>query len=433
MAKAINSNLKLDLIYSDEDKIDEKGNRSDPHFKPDYSPDLLLSTNYISHFGVYRKAIVDEIGGFRVGYEGSQDYDLVLRFVEKTTPDRIWHIAKVLYHWRTLATSTASSGGAKSYASDAGLRALQSAMERRGIEAEVTSAGPNGIYCVHYAIKNNDLVSVIIPTKDGYDNIERCVSSIIKKTDYPNFEIIIADNGSINSHMWDLYARFEKQLGDRFRVEEIDIPFNFSRINNLAAEKANGKYLLFLNDDTEVISRSWMTRMVSFAQLKRIGVVGAKLYYPTETIQHAGIVLGLGGAAGHIQVGFPRGYVGYFGRLIENVNYYAVTAACCMVKAEDFKTVGGFDESLAVAYNDVDFCIRVHDQLKKDILWTHEVELYHYESVTRGYDVESKAKKARLDNESAKFHAKYPTIVDNDPYYNPNLSRTSGNYWVREK
>lgn len=433
VAKAINSNLKLDLIYSDEDKIDEKGNRSDPHFKPDYSPDLLLSTNYISHFGVYRKAIVDEIGGFRVGYEGSQDYDLVLRFVEKTTPDRIWHIAKVLYHWRTLATSTASSGGAKSYASDAGLRALQSAMKRRGIEAEVTSAGPNGIYCVHYAIKNNDLVSVIIPTKDGYDNIERCVSSIIKKTDYPNFEIIIADNGSTNSHMWDLYARFEKQLGDRFRVEEIDIPFNFSRINNLAAEKANGKYLLFLNDDTEVISRSWMTRMVSFAQLKRIGVVGAKLYYPTETIQHAGIVLGLGGAAGHIQVGFPRGYVGYFGRLIENVNYYAVTAACCMVKAEDFKTVGGFDESLAVAYNDVDFCIRVHDQLKKDILWTHEVELYHYESVTRGYDVESKAKKARLDNESAKFHAKYPTIVDNDPYYNPNLSRTSGNYWVREK
>ena len=392
-----------------------------------------MSTNYISHFGVYRKSIVDEIGGFRVGYEGSQDYDLVLRFVEKTTPDHIQHIAKVLYHWRTLATSTASSGGAKSYTSDAGLRALQSAVERRGIQAEVVSAGPNGIYNVHYDVSGDELVSVIIPTKNGYDNIERCVSSIIDKTDYPNYEIIIADNGSDNPHMQDLYQRFAKKLGDRFRVEEIDIPFNFSRINNIAAQKASGRYLLFLNDDTEVISPSWMTRMVSFAQLDRIGVVGAKLYYPTETIQHAGIVLGLGGAAGHIQVGFPRGDFGYFGRLIESVNYSAVTAACCMVKADDFRAVHGFDEALAVAYNDVDLCIRIHEQLGRDIVWAHEVELYHYESVTRGYDIESKKKKARLDQESAKFRKKYAEIVDNDPYYNPNLSRTSGNYWVREK
>ena len=357
----------------------------------------------------------------------------MLRFVEKTTPDHIQHIAKVLYHWRTLATSTASSGGAKSYTSDAGLRALQSAVDRRGIQAEVVSAGPNGIYNVHYDVSGDELVSVIIPTKNGYDNIERCVSSIIDKTDYPNYEIIIADNGSDNPHMQDLYQRFAKKLGDRFRVEEIDIPFNFSRINNIAAQKASGRYLLFLNDDTEVISPSWMTRMVSFAQLDRIGVVGAKLYYPTETIQHAGIVLGLGGAAGHIQVGFPRGDFGYFGRLVESVNYSAVTAACCMVKADDFRAVHGFDEALAVAYNDVDLCIRIHEQLGRDIVWAHEAELYHYESVTRGYDIESKKKKARLDRESAKFRKKYAEIVDNDPYYNPNLSRTSGNYWVREK
>lgn len=433
VVKTLNEHPDTDLIYSDEDKEDEEGNRFDPHFKPNYSPDLLMSTNYISHFGVYRKSIVDEIGGFRVGYEGSQDYDLVLRFVEKTTPDHIQHIAKVLYHWRTLATSTASSGGAKSYTSDAGLRALQSAVDRRGIQAEVVSAGPNGIYNVHYDVSGDELVSVIIPTKNGYDNIERCVSSIIDKTDYPNYEIIIADNGSDNPHMQDLYQRFAKKLGDRFRVEEIDIPFNFSRINNIAAQKASGRYLLFLNDDTEVISPSWMTRMVSFAQLDRIGVVGAKLYYPTETIQHAGIVLGLGGAAGHIQVGFPRGDFGYFGRLVESVNYSAVTAACCMVKADDFRAVHGFDEALAVAYNDVDLCIRIHEQLGRDIVWAHEAELYHYESVTRGYDIESKKKKARLDRESAKFRKKYAEIVDNDPYYNPNLSRTSGNYWVREK
>lgn len=433
VVRTLNEHPHTDLVYSDEDKEDEEDNRFDPHFKPDYSPDLLLSTNYISHFGVYRKSIVDKIGGFRVGYEGSQDYDLVLRFVEQTSPSRIRHIAKVLYHWRTLATSTASSGGAKSYTSDAGLRALQSAMGRRGIDADVVSAGPSGIYNVHYGIADSALVSVIIPTKNGYDNIERCVGSIIEKTDYINYEIIVADNGSTNPHMQDLYNRYTEQLGNRFRVKEIDIPFNFSRINNIAAQQAKGKYLLFLNDDTEVISPQWMTRMVSFAQQDRVGVVGAKLYYPTETIQHAGIVLGLGGAAGHIQVGFPRTYLGYFGRLIENVNYYAVTAACCMVKAADFHAVGGFDEDLAVAYNDVDLCIRIHDQLGRDNVWAHEVELYHYESITRGYDTASKKKKARLDKESAKFCRRYAAIVDNDPYYNPNLSRTSGNYWVRER
>ncbi|MBT1173514.1 glycosyltransferase family 2 protein [Bifidobacterium sp. MA2] len=432
VVKALNENPETDLIYSDEDKEDEEGNRFDPHFKPNYSPDLLLSTNYISHFGVYRKSIVDEIGGFRVGYEGSQDYDLVLRFVEKTEPSRIRHIAKVLYHWRTLATSTASGAGAKSYASDAGLKALQSAMERRGVDAEVVSAGPNGIYNVHYAIADPELVSVIIPTKNGYDNIERCVTSIIEKTEYKNYEIVIADNGSTNPHMFELYKRYEQQLGDRFRVEEIDIPFNFSRINNLAAQKAKGKYLLFLNDDTEVISPEWMTRMVSFAQLDRVGVVGAKLYYPTETIQHAGIVLGLGGAAGHIQVGFPRTYLGYFGRLIENVNYSAVTAACCMVKAADFHAVNGFDEDLAVAYNDVDLCLRIGRDLGRDIVWAHEVELYHYESVTRGYDIKSQKKKERLEQEADKMRKKYPALIENDPYYNPNLSRTSGNYWVRK-
>lgn len=432
VVKRLNAKPETDLVYSDEDKVDEQGYRFDPHFKPDYEPDLLLSTNYISHLGVYRRSIVNKIGGFRTGYEGSQDYDMLLRFIEQTESSRVQHIAKVLYHWRTLPTSTASSSGAKDYASEAGVRALRSAMGRREIDAEVVSEGPSGIYDVHYGIDSSALVSVIIPTKDGYDNIERCMDSLIGKTQYPSYEVLIADNGSRNPAMKKLYARYKERLGDRFRVLELDIPFNFSRINNLAAREARGQYLLFLNDDTQVISPLWMTRMVSFAQLQRVGVVGAKLYYPVNTIQHAGIVLGLGGVAGHIMVGTPRTHLGYFGRLIENVNYYAVTAACCMVKAKDFQAVSGFDEDLAIAYNDVDLCVRIHDQLGKDNVWAHEAELYHFESVTRGNDVKDKQKRARLEKESEAFRRKHVDAVENDPYYNPNLSRNSGNFWIRE-
>lgn len=433
VVKALNEHPDTDMVYTDEDKKDENGKRFDPHFKPDYSPDLLLSTNYISHLGVYRTSIVKKIGGFRPGYEGSQDYDMVLRFIEQTQPSRIQHVAKVLYHWRALSTSTASSGSAKDYASEAGLKALQSAMERREIKADVVSAGPKGIYNVHYEIEDPSLVSVIIPTKDGYDNLERCMNSLIKKTTYNDYEVIVVDNGSKNPAMKDLYTRYKELLRDRFSVLEIDIPFNFARLNNIAAQSAKGRYLLFLNDDTEVISPSWMSRMVSFAQLDRVGVVGAKLYYPVNTIQHAGIVLGLGGVAGHIQTGVPRSHLGYFGRLVENVNYYAVTAACCMVKTADFRAVSGFDEEFAVAYNDVDLCVRIHDQLRRDNVWAHEAELYHFESVTRGQDIKDKKKRTRLKNESNLFLSRYHTIVENDPYYNPNLSRTSGNFWIREK
>lgn len=433
VVKALNEHPDTDMVYTDEDKKDENGKRFDPHFKPDYSPDLLLSTNYISHLGVYRTSIVKKIGGFRPGYEGSQDYDMVLRFIEQTQPSRIQHVAKVLYHWRALSTSTASSGSAKDYASEAGLKALQSAMERREIKADVVSAGPKGIYNVHYEIEDPSLVSVIIPTKDGYDNLERCMNSLIKKTTYDDYEVIVVDNGSKNPAMKDLYTRYKELLRDRFSVLDIDIPFNFARLNNIAAQSAKGRYLLFLNDDTEVISPSWMSRMVSFAQLDRVGVVGAKLYYPVNTIQHAGIVLGLGGVAGHIQAGVPRSHLGYFGRLVENVNYYAVTAACCMVKTTDFMAVSGFDEEFVVAYNDVDLCVRVHDQLGRDNVWSHEAELYHYESMTRGLDIKDKEKKARLNSESNLFLSRYSKIVANDPYYNPNLSRTSGNFWIREE
>ena len=429
VVKVLNENPELDLIYSDEDKIDMDGNRSDPAFKPDWSPDLLLGTNYISHLGVYRRSILEEIGGFRKGYEGSQDYDLVLRFTEKTTKERIKHISKVLYYWRMLPTSTAVDQGSKGYAFEAGLRAVQDALVRRGINGHATHGAANGLYDVYYDIKSDKLVSIIIPTKNGYKDVQRCVSSIIEKTTYQNYEIIMADNGSTDPKMHELYAEFEQQLPGRFFVESIDIPFNFSTINNRAVKKAHGEYLLFLNNDTEVITENWLTLMVSFAQQERIGCVGAKLLYPNNTVQHAGVILGLGGVAGHGHYGYPHGDLGYFGRLAINVNYSAVTAACLLMKKADFDAVGGFEEAFTVAFNDVDLCLKVQ-ALGRDNVWLHEAELYHFESQTRGYDDKGKKKK-RFEQEKVMMEEKWGPLIENDPFYNPNLTRDIPNFSLR--
>ena len=429
VVKVLNENPKLDLIYSDEDKIDMDGNRSDPAFKPDWSPDLLLGTNYISHLGVYRRSILEEIGGFRKGYEGSQDYDLVLRFTEKTTKERITHIPKVLYYWRMLPTSTAVDQGSKGYAFEAGLRAVQDALVRRGINGHATHGAANGLYDVYYDIESEKLVSIIIPTKNGYKDVQRCVSSIIEKTTYQNYEIIMADNGSTDPKMHELYAEFEQQLPGRFFVESIDIPFNFSTINNRAAKKAHGEYLLFLNNDTEVITENWLTLMVSFAQQERIGCVGAKLLYPNNTVQHAGVILGLGGVAGHGHYGYPHGDLGYFGRLAINVNYSAVTAACLLMKKADFDAVGGFEEAFTVAFNDVDLCLKFQ-ALGRDNVWLHEAELYHFESQTRGYDDKGKKKK-RFEQEKVMMEEKWGPLIENDPFYNPNLTRDIPNFSLR--
>lgn len=429
VVKVLNENPELDLIYSDEDKIDMDGNRSDPAFKPDWSPDLLLGTNYISHLGVYRRSILEEIGGFRKGYEGSQDYDLVLRFTEKTTKERIKHIPKVLYYWRMLPTSTAVDQGSKGYAFEAGLRAVQDALVRRGINGHATHGAANGLYDVYYDIESEKLVSIIIPTKNGYKDVQRCVSSIIEKTTYQNYEIIMADNGSTDPKMHELYAEFEQQLPGRFFVESIDIPFNFSTINNRAAKKAHGEYLLFLNNDTEVITENWLTLMVSFAQQERIGCVGAKLLYPNNTVQHAGVILGLGGVAGHGHYGYPHGDLGYFGRLAINVNYSAVTAACLLMKKAYFDAVGGFEEAFTVAFNDVDLCLKVQ-ALGRDNVWLHEAELYHFESQTRGYDDKGKKKK-RFEQEKVMMEEKWGPLIENDPFYNPNLTRDIPNFSLR--
>ncbi|MGM0259110.1 glycosyltransferase family 2 protein [Enterococcus sp. AZ102] len=430
VVKTLNKNPELDLIYSDEDKIDMQGNRFDPAFKPDFSPDLLLGTNYISHLGVYRTTILHQINGFRVGYEGSQDYDLVLRFVEQTTPERIAHIPKILYYWRILPTSTAADQSTKGYAFDAGLKAVQDALVRRKIKGTATHAAGNGLFDVHYEILKEELVSVIIPTKNGYDDMKRCLESIVEKTTYPNYEIVVADNGSDDVRMKELYEQYTHILGEKFQVIDLPIPFNYSRINNLAAKEANGTYLLFLNNDTEVITKDWMSKMVSFAQFKRIGCVGAKLYYPNHTIQHAGVVLGMGGAAGHPHHTYPRGDFGYFGKLEINVNYSAVTAACLMIRAKDFHELNGFNEELTVAFNDVDLCLR-EQALGRDNLFLHGVELFHFESQSRGYE-NTPEKQARFEKETAYMYDKWGKLIENDPYYNPNLTRTGGNFSLRK-
>ncbi|RSL36313.1 glycosyltransferase family 2 protein [Enterococcus durans] len=421
VVKVLNERPELDVIYSDEDKIDAEGNRFDPHFKADWSPDTLMGNNYISHLGVYRSSIVKSLGGFRKGYEGSQDYDLVLRVTEQIPEDHIYHIDKVLYHWRTIPGSTASSGEAKSYIYDSGVKALTDALNRRGIKGTVRPGLISGFYEVTYEVLQEELVSVIIPTKNGYDDLKLCVDSIIEKTSYPNYEIIIADNGSTDPKMQELFAEYKKQLDGRFIVELIDIPFNYSRINNLAAEKASGKYLLFLNNDTEVIEPNWMTTMVSYAQFDRIGCVGAKLYYPDDTTQHAGVLVGIGGVAGHALNNYDRTHCGYFGRLVIDVNYLAVTAACMMVKAADFKAVNGFDETLEVAFNDVDLCLKIYE-LGRYNVYAHQVELYHFESKSRGYE-DTPAKQKRFAGEIKKMQDKWPAYIAHDPFYNDNLTK----------
>ena len=328
-----------------------------------------------------------------------------------------------------LPTSTAVDQGSKGYAFEAGLRAVQEALVRRGINGHATHGAANGLYDVYYDIESEKLVSIIIPTKNGYKDVQRCVSSIIEKTTYQNYEIIMADNGSTDPKMHELYAEFEQQLPGRFFVESIDIPFNFSNINNRAAKKAHGEYLLFLNNDTEVITENWLTLMVSFAQQERIGCVGAKLLYPNNTVQHAGVILGLGGVAGHGHYGYPHGDLGYFGRLAINVNYSAVTAACLLMKKADFDAVGGFEEAFTVAFNDVDLCLKVQ-ALGRDNVWLHEAELYHFESQTRGYDDKGKKKK-RFEQEKVMMEEKWGPLIENDPFYNPNLTRDIPNFSLR--
>lgn len=416
VVKLINIHPDAEFIYSDEDKLSAMGIRKDPHFKTEWAPDTLMSCNYITHLSVIKKQLVETIGGFRVGYEGAQDYDLFLRATEQTT--QIYHIPKILYHWRMIKGSTSVSIDAKGYAYQAAHRALTDALQRRGANAKVISVEDLSLFHVTYTPKPEDFVSIIIATRDQAPILAKCLESIYSKTEFTQFEVIVADNGSEMAETEALFKRYS--IKENFRIIRLPMPFNYSKINNAAAKEAKGNLLLFLNNDTEVISPFWIEEMAGQASRAEIGAVGAKLYYPNKRIQHCGVVMGLGGTAGHVYAGQAE-HAGYIGRLQVNYNYAAVTAACMMVKKALFFQVGGFDETLAVALNDIDFCLKLVDAGYYNLCIPH-VRLYHHESLSRGYEDENKAKLARFQNECKQIIGKWNKYVQNDPFYNPNLS-----------
>jgi GT2 family glycosyltransferase len=418
-ASLLNAYPDADMIYSDEDKIYED-ERFDPFFKPDWSPDTFLSLMYTCHLGVYRTALVRQIGGFRGGFEGSQDYDLVLRLTEHT--ERICHIPRVLYHWRSIPASSAASFQTKSYAQDAALRAIQEALQRRGEDALVEPiAGLSGRYRVRYRLQGRPRISIILPTRDLSVLLETCLKSIFEKTAYDNFEVIIVDNDSREPETRDLFRRWQEKEPSRFRVAPLPIPFNFPALINEGVRNAGGDLVLLLNNDIEVVSEDWLSEMAAQAMRPRVGAVGVKLLYPDDTVQHAGIVLGVGGIAGHSHKYFANDRPGYFDRLRITANCAAVTGACLMVKKARFLEVGGFDEALPVAFNDVDFCIKLLKAGYYNLCLSH-LTLYHHESKTRGPE-DTAEKQIRFRGEIELMEARWGEILKNDPFYSPHLTR----------
>ena len=419
------------IIYSDEDKIDEEGNRSDPHFKSDWNPDLFFSQNYISHLCVYRRDLLQRIGGFREGVEGSQDQDLLLRCLSHVKTSAIVHIPKVLYHWRMAKGSTALASSEKSYTTEAGIKALTDffdAQGRKDIKVELGLA-PN-TYRICYPIPDPEpLVSMLIPTRDMLVVLEPCIRSILEKTTYGNYEIIIIDNESVEPDTLEYFERIQIQ-DHRVRVLPYHHPFNYSAINNYGVQHARGELIGLINNDIEVISPQWLTEMVSHAVRPDIGCVGAKLYYDDETIQHAGVIVGLGGVAGHSHKNYPRDASGYVQRLKIVQNLSAVTAACLVVRKSVYEQVGGLEEAgLRVAFNDVDFCLKVREAGHRN-LWTPYAELYHHESKSRGFE-DTPEKVERFNSEIEFVKSKWGDNLRRDPYYNQNLTLVREDFSLR--
>lgn len=406
-----------DFIYSDEDKIDESGRYVEPFFKPDWSPDTLMSTMYTCHVSCVRRTLVNVVGGLRPEYDGAQDWDFVLRVVEQT--QRIAHIPKVLYHWRVLPASVASDLNAKPYAISAGKRAREAAMERRALDGDLEPVSElPGYFRAVYHLRNQPKVSIIIPSKNNFRILKQCIDSIEAMTSYGNLEIVVIDNGSTEP---DTLRYVDGLRGNhRFQVSSYDKPFNYSAINNLGAAKATGELLLFLNDDTEVIVPDWLQRLGGYAQLPHVGAVGAKLLYPgAERVQHVGIA-NLAGGPGHAFLGIGAHEGGYFARALLEYNWLAVTGACLMIERTKFERAGGFDENLPIAYNDVDLCFRLANAGLYNVV-NAGVTLIHHESYSRGSDDVDPAKKRRLKQEMQSLYLKHPHLYQCDPFHNPNL------------
>jgi len=418
VADTIERNPSIRLIYSDEDKIDEGGKRRDPYFKCQWNPELFHSHNMFSHLGVYEKALLDEGGGFRIGYEGSQDYDLALRCIERVDASAIRHIPRVLYHWRIHSTSTSSGVEAKPYAAVVGEKSINEHFGRLKAAAHAEYIGYG--YRVRHALPAQlPLITLIIPTRNAVHLMRQCIGSILARTIYENYEILIVDNGSDDAEAL-LYL--ESLVQDpRIRVLRDDRPFNYSALNNAAVAAANGEFVCLLNNDVEVISPDWLSDMVGLALQPGVGAVGAKLLYPNDTVQHAGLVLGILGVAGNAHKHVPRTTRGYFGRAGLVSAFSAVTAACMLVRTSIYREVEGLDEkNLAVAYNDVDFCLRVREAGYRNV-WTPFAELYHHESATRGPETDP-SHQLRFQRETAYMMGRWGQMLLDDPCYSPNLT-----------
>ena len=420
LVNTLQSHPEAQVVFSDEDKIDEKGERFGPYFKTDYNPELMWAQNMISHLGCYKKSTLDAIGGFRKGFEGSQDYDLALRVIQRSKPYQIVHIPRVLYHWRAITGSTALAPNEKPYAQTASRKALFEHLAALQIPASVEPA-PDLSYMnrVRPLLQKPDpLISLLIPTKDGIDLLKQCIQSVKQKSSYKFYEILVVNNNSLlaESHIY-----FDQLKREGIRVLDYPHPFNFSAINNFAAAEARGEYLCLMNNDIEVQSSGWMEEMLSFAQLDHAGAVGARLWYPgNQGLQHCGVVVGLGGVAGHAHVGLKKNEKGYFGRPVLHHRCSAVTAACLMIKKSTYFAVGGMDEQIAVAFNDVDFCLRLGDA-GYHCVYTPSAELIHHESATRGDDL-SDENRNRFMGEEAFMKARWGERLNRDPFFSPNLS-----------
>lgn len=426
IAKKLNEDHTLDFIYSDEDKLSEDGTkRRNPFFKPDWSPDTFMSLMYTCHLAVYRKSLLDEMGGLRVGLEGSQDYDLVLRVMEKT--NRIGHVPKILYHWREREESTANDISAKPYIIETTKKAKLEALERRGVKGHLEYIKDIVMFRVVYEVVGNPRVSIIIPSKDNYDILKQCLTSIRKETKYQNYEIIVVDNGSAEeTHA--KYTQMCKELECKYHYAPME--FNFSKTCNIGAHLADGQFLLFLNDDIRVEGAEWLERMLGHAQQPHTGAVGCKLIYPnTNLIQHVGVVSFMVGP-GHAFQRINDDLNCYWGRNKLEYNYSAVTGACLMIDRNKYDQVGGFSEQLPVAYNDIDLCFNLVEAGYYNVVRT-DVRLYHYESISRGYDAVSPEKAARQQREMKKLYDRHPEFKGYDPCYNPNLIGNSDNFLLR--
>ena len=417
---------KADVVYTDEDKVtSDLKEHFQPHFKPDFNPDLLCSNNYICHLFVVKRSLALKLGGQDPAYDGAQDYDFIFRCTEEA--EKIVHIAKILYHWRVHQASTADNPTSKMYAFDAGKRAIEAHLQRIGAKAEVSHTKDLGFYRVKYQVQGNPKVSIVIPNKDEKETLKKCLESIWQKTTYSNYEIILVENNSTTREIRDYYQELDGKNG--VRVVYWDKEFNYSAINNFGISYAKGEYILCLNNDITVISPEWMEELLANCQRPEVGIVGARLYYPDNTIQHAGIVLGMGGCAGSLFVGLARSRGGYLHKAALQQDLSAVTAACFMVKKEVFEKVGGFEEKLAVAFNDVDFCLKVR-HAGYLVVYDPYAELYHHESKTRGYE-NTEAKKRRFQEEIEYMRCHWMPDILRDPYYNENLSLKASDYSLR--